>query len=425
MDVKRSQSHSAAYSSLPTPEEESKAPSIVLLLRLCLIGFFVNCQPSEAFLTRYLEEVKGLDERTLDNYVWPYDTFGSFLFYIPTGILAEQYGYAYTIFLGLLFRELTRVILIFCEGTTWMAIMQMTYAGATTVNSVYFAYSFLVLGPQYFKVGTALMMAFYHGGNVLGSIIGQLLVDYTDLGLTWLFYISWSFTSIGLLCFFLLPSVRFDPPENIFQFIQDHSFKDSLSEMSSLYNSFHVRIWTLWWIFSYSSSNIISNYYQNQFYAIDPNGKFGYVEAFMEFTFCVMAFLPSICSFENHQVSFLICSSIISAFLYVASVLFQSSIYFSYLFNTLALGIYHFQYSLAYAVIAKNLESPRYNFIFPFNSFLGLGLSTILQQILGHIGVTTDTYYIAGSILHCISAITIGLFWFRSKLSTQHHHAIN
>ena len=32
-----------------------------LLLRLCLVGFFVNCQPSEPFLTEYLIENKVAD----------------------------------------------------------------------------------------------------------------------------------------------------------------------------------------------------------------------------------------------------------------------------------------------------------------------------------------------------------------------------
>jgi len=403
----------SGYNLQEEPESESIASSKLLLLRLCLIGFFVNCQPSEAFLTQYLEEVKHLNEETLDNYVWPYDTFGSFLFYLPTGIFAEQYGYASTIFLGLIFRELTRVILIFCQGTTWMAIMQVTYAGATTVNSVYFAYSFLVLGPNHFALGISAMAACYHGGNVLGSVIGQLLVDYTDIGLTGLFYISWCFTSIGLFCFIFLPSPQYVPPENIFQFIKSHPFNETFTEISSLYSTFRVQIWSLWWFLGYSSANIITNYYQNQFYAIDPNGKFGYAEAFMELIFCITAFLPSIISFDNYQPLFLILSSILSAFLYFASILFQQSIYLSYLFNSIALGIYHFQKSLGYATIAKNLNSPRYNFVFPFNSFVGLGIATIIQQILGHIVVSTSTYYVAGAILHLCAATAVGFCWFQ------------
>ena len=44
-------------------------PRAGLLLRLCAVGFFVNCQPSEPFLARYLMDDKGLTEAELDNYV--------------------------------------------------------------------------------------------------------------------------------------------------------------------------------------------------------------------------------------------------------------------------------------------------------------------------------------------------------------------
>ena len=33
-----------------------------LVLRLCLVGFFINCQPSEPFLTKYLKREKNITE---------------------------------------------------------------------------------------------------------------------------------------------------------------------------------------------------------------------------------------------------------------------------------------------------------------------------------------------------------------------------
>eukprot|EP00954_Amorphochlora_amoebiformis_P006353 496876-Amorphochlora_amoeboformis.AAC.1 len=63
-----------------------------VFLGLCLVGFFINCQPSEPFLTRFLIEDKGLTEDQLDNEVWPYNTYGSFFFLLPVGFVAEIYG---------------------------------------------------------------------------------------------------------------------------------------------------------------------------------------------------------------------------------------------------------------------------------------------------------------------------------------------
>jgi len=95
-----------------------------LLVRLCLVGFFVNCQPSEPFLTRYLIEEKGLTEAQLDNEVWPVDTYAMLLFLLPMGLFAELWSYRGVIVGGVLCRQVTRVLLLFGEGLRAMQVMQ-------------------------------------------------------------------------------------------------------------------------------------------------------------------------------------------------------------------------------------------------------------------------------------------------------------
>ena len=113
------------------------------LFLLCAVGFFVNFQPSEPFLTQFLLENKNLSEADLDTYVcnaepsvlclasilrfggvcryvWPVDTYGSFLFLLPVGLLAEKIGYLKVILLGVLAREATRMILLFADSVTWV-----------------------------------------------------------------------------------------------------------------------------------------------------------------------------------------------------------------------------------------------------------------------------------------------------------------
>ena len=177
-----------------------------VLVRVCLVGFFINCQPSEPFLTKYLETDKNLTEAQLDNEVWPYDSYGSFLFLPLVGLLADGVGYRSTILLGLLARQGTRVLLLFGQGVRLMAVMQVTYALATSVNTVYLAYAFVVVEPKVFPLAAAAMHAASHAGNFFGSVTGQLLVSYAGVGsdLRVLFYLSWAFSSAGLACFFLL-----------------------------------------------------------------------------------------------------------------------------------------------------------------------------------------------------------------------------
>jgi len=182
---------------------------VATLLGLWSVGFCVNLQPSEPYLSRYLLEDKNLTKEQLNNDVWPWDVYANLLFLVPLGALAEAVGYRPVILGGLLCREATRVVLIFCEGIPWMAFMQVTYAGAVSVNSVYYAYAALVVRPAFVARATGGAIAAYHGGNILGSLLGELLVNETWVGqhLRVLFYLSWGFTSLGVVCFcLLLPS---------------------------------------------------------------------------------------------------------------------------------------------------------------------------------------------------------------------------
>ena len=264
------------------------------LLKICLIGFFVNFQPSEPFLTRYLQEYKDISDRELDDYVWPFDTYGSFLFLVPVGLLAETIGYRKTIFVGLVLREMTRVILLYAPGIYWACAMQLTYAGATSINYVYYAYIYTVFRKESCTFATSAIHCMYHVGNVLGSLMGQILVDYAgvDNDLRILFYLSWIFTSIGFAFFFVLPEQRYEPPPSLARSFRQRGLGGTIQVLRQLYRDNLVCVWSVWWIFGLLNHSIVSNYYQNQFYDIDPKGKFGYVEAFMEMFSAVGAALP-------------------------------------------------------------------------------------------------------------------------------------
>lgn len=172
-------------------------------LALAAVGFLINCQPSEPFLSEYLQEDKGLTEEQLDNAVWPADTYASFAMLLPIGLLAESVGYARTVALGLLCRELTRVVLIYASGLGWMVTMQVTYAIATDVDTVFFALVYRVVPTSHYEVATGVLLGAYHAGNVLGAALGQILRSHAGSPLRDLFYASWAFTTLGLAVFAL------------------------------------------------------------------------------------------------------------------------------------------------------------------------------------------------------------------------------
>ena len=171
---------------------------VVRIALVCAVAFFINCQPSEPYLTQYLQENKNLTEAQLDETVWPADLYASLAFMLPVGIAAEALGYVPIIFLGLLCREATRVVLIFSKSLTMMVVTQVTYAVASIANSVLLSYLFTLVPPSSFVTASLLFKAAYAAGNVAGSALGQLIFDHADVSLTTLFYVSWGFTSLGL-----------------------------------------------------------------------------------------------------------------------------------------------------------------------------------------------------------------------------------
>ena len=132
---------------------------------LALLGFLVNCKPSEPFLTQYLLTNKHISSDDLEAHVYPWSTIGSFLLLLPAGLAAEHFGSRRVIFCGLLCREATRVLLILGEGGPAMAAMQLSYAGAVAVDAVYFAHIFAAAPPSAYAALTSIVYAAYHGGT--------------------------------------------------------------------------------------------------------------------------------------------------------------------------------------------------------------------------------------------------------------------
>lgn len=352
-----------------TDESPGETPSVswACIVSLCAVGFLVNCQPSEAYLTHYLEHVKQLTPEQLDNDVWPYDTYGSFAFLIPIGIVAEVWGYRVAIGAGLLCREATRLLLLFTSSVQTMALMQLTYAGATAANTVYFAYVYMSVPPhQYLRVTCWIHMSYYLG-NALGSLLGQLLYSYAGFSehLDGLFYLSWGFTSAGFLVFLLFfPAPLRPSPSSLVSVLLHDGILSLLRELRSMYVPFSVQVWSAWWIMGLGSHQMIANYYQTQFSEIDPScaDKLGYVEAIMMLLSAVCSIIPSRFSNQLTAGSFnlILGSSLAVGFLYYASTFWQASVYYSYGFNIGAISIYSCQYAAASAVIADQISSGRY-----------------------------------------------------------------
>ena len=89
---------------------------IRIVLLLSIAGFFLEFKPSEPYLTKYLKYVKGFNNDQLDLDIYPIYTYAYFAFILPSGFLSEFIGYKSVVLVGILLREMTRLILLYSDS---------------------------------------------------------------------------------------------------------------------------------------------------------------------------------------------------------------------------------------------------------------------------------------------------------------------
>lgn len=254
--------------STPVPASQPSPPVRHLALRLSLLAALVNCQPSEPFLTEYLLNVKGFTQEELATNVWPWATFGSFLFLLPFGLLAELVSARHVIMLGLLCREATRVLLIWGQSIQEMQLVELAYAGGVAAQAIYFAYIYAAAPPEQHARLTSLVHAAYHAGNVVGALGAEALVNgsvdssWRGAGLTKLFYLSWAFTTCGLVAFAALPPPRHDLPDSLAARLARDGRSAACRSACSLWETLTARRWLLWYALAGGGAAVVGNYFQ-------------------------------------------------------------------------------------------------------------------------------------------------------------------
>lgn len=386
-----------------------------LFLGLSLVGFLVNCQPSEPYLAKYLMEDKNLSSVAVESHVWPYYTYSFFLWLLPIGFCSDAVGYRPVIFFGLMCRQATRLLLLYAEGLWPMSLMQVTYSGAIAVNTVYFAYAFLAAPPDAAPLALSVMYSMHSLGNVCGSLLGQALVA-SGVAVRTLFYVSWAFTSAGLLWFLLMfPSPRTKVfPESLFTILRREGVANATVGITDMYGPRLIRVWSLWWVFAYATYSIITNYYENEFYEIDPNGAFGTSESALEAARMVGCLLPALAPNASirHTFPIIALSALGSALLLYMSTT-THAFFVAVTFNALVLGLFGFAQALSEMSISfslRRLGSPRYAVVFSCNTFVAAGLAVLILQVLASNEAVTATYYYAACALYGVMGVTV-LIW--------------
>lgn len=412
------------------------------LIALWACAFCLNCKPSEPYLSKFIMESKGVTEDELNHSVYPFSTYGSLIFLLPVGMLAEHVGYRRVIMAGLVCRELTRVLLIFTSGVFWMATMQLTYAGSVAANSIYFAYAYVIVPPRHFALATGGVHSAYHFGNFVGSMFGELLVSTTSVAdnLQLLFYISWGTTTLALMLFVLfVPPPRLPPPPSLFSMLQQPGGRElAAAEMRALYEAPVVRLASLWWVMGGASIALCMNVFQTFFYTIDSDAPFGAIEGSLELLMAAGAAavaLPSMARVVTTRPTQLLGGSMtLSALLLAVGTLQGESAAPTLLWVVApivtAMGLSGAQEAAASAAIAAALGSSagggnggggeqqqqqqRFALIFPLNAVGNLLVTSSVLATCSSAGCSTVRYLwlaIAGSSLTVVALAVMERVW--------------
>ncbi|KNC51605.1 solute carrier family 19 [Thecamonas trahens ATCC 50062] len=392
---------------------------------MALAGLLFNCQPSEPYLTAYLKNDKGLTSDTLDASVWPWNTYSAVPWLLLVALMADIAGPWPVLLLGALLRLATRNLLLFASGVPAMAAAQVTYAGASAVNTIYFAYVYIAVPRKHYAAVTGIVHAAWHAGNLVGSAAGQAYVSahggVHHAPLAHLFYASLLFTSCGTASLFLLPSPRAALPPSVFSLAR--GLRTALSAIAALYDHAVVRAWSLWWIAVYGAHYVIGNYYQTQFSDIRPHDDkaYGAVEMIIEAGSTLASGLPLVlaaASLASASTTAALGSLLLSG-CYFASTRLTSSVYYSFAFNTAAITAFAGLYAVASNAIgrvhggsdvdsdAPLVADPHYAVVFALNTLVALGLATIGQATGVHAGYHTNDYYVLAAIVTLAAAVAI------------------
>ena len=370
--------------------------------------------------------------------LWPIDSLALALTLIPAGILAELIGYRKVIFVGLLFREATRLILLFGEGLPLMAVSQGTYAAAIAAHTVYFAYAYKAVPSDLFVAATMSMHAAYHFGNAIGALLGQACMSWITTNMTVLFYMSFFFTTLGLisLCFSsasssrswapqtaLLvadsadenPSANNETPTLVSLWRERGGMRGTLRVLADIYASSSIALaWSTWWVFSYGAHTILSDYYQTAFYSRDKDGNFGLLEALMEVGRSAGALTPlliGLCGMRSQTASGHTALIVVGCILSGAGNMLSLSVSsnaVAYMLTILGVYIFGLQYATGCAAIAASLTSKFYAIVFTINTFVALIVFAALLRIGSAVGVSLEGYYWISSGQQFCSAAVIG-----------------
>ncbi|XP_006890386.1 PREDICTED: thiamine transporter 2-like [Elephantulus edwardii] len=400
---------------------------------LCLFGFFSMMRPSEPFLVPYLTGPdKNMSLPVITNEIFPVWTYSYLAMLFPVFVLTDYVRYKPVIVLQGISFIVTWLLLLFGQGVRTMQVVEFFYGMVTATEVAYYAYIYSVVSPEHYQRVSGYCRSVTLVAYTAASVLAQVLVSLAGVSYFHLNVITMASVSLAFLVSLFLPmpkkSMFFhaksskaapqSPPGNVAgseqpqqQQHQPELFSvsgtldvDQLSspktkrvvwrvfmqwfqDLKECYSSKHLLYWSLWWAFSTAGYNQVLNYVQILWDYKAPSQSStiynGAVEALSTFGGAVAAFAVGHVN-VNWDLLGELALGVFSAADAGSLLLmyFTASIWVCYAGFLIFKSSYMLLITIATFQIALNLSVERYALVFGINTFVALGIQTLMTVIV-------------------------------------------
>lgn len=380
----------------------------ITLTALCLYGFFKELRPSEPYLTDYLigTQYKNLTQEDVYNKVYPVWPYAYFSLLIPVFLLTDFLRYKPVIILEGLAYIVTWILLLWAPGVLAMQFMEIAYGIATSTEIAYLTYIYAKVPSEKYQTVTSLARSAILFGRFSSGLCSQLLssldiLDYGQLNYVSLVSVSTAF----FICLFLpkvTTSIYFHGGQNHRDEEGEDEANQSTTEMvmrksvarrliqdaKTAYTKPAIIKWSVWTALATCGNFQIGNYIQTLWHAIpnDSEDYNGAVEAATTLTGSLVVFILGYVTIDWTKwgnLAIVIMTGLTSLLLYLMGITTQIWMaYAGYYFVRMS---YQALMTVAYFEIVKELPKDSYGLIFGFNTFVALGIQTILTLVVNTI----------------------------------------
>ncbi|XP_019602991.2 thiamine transporter 1 isoform X2 [Rhinolophus sinicus] len=368
---------------------------------LCTYGFFASLRPSEPFLTPYLlGPDKNLTERQVFNEIYPVWTYSYLLLLFPVFLATDYLRYKPVVLLQGLSLIVTWFMLLYAQGLLAVQFLEFFYGIATATEIAYYSYIYSVVDLSKYQKVTSYCRSATLVGFTVGSVLGQILVSVAGWSLFSLNVISLTCVSVAFAVAWFLPM----PQKSLF-FHHVHPTcqgvngtkeptRDRLLVLKVLWDDFlmcyssrPLLCWSVWWALSTCGYFQVVNYTQGLWEQVLPSRHAaiynGGVEAVSTLLGAVAVFAVGYIKISWStwgEMTLSLFSLLIAAAVYVMDT--AGNIWVCYASYVVFRIIYMLLITIATFQIAANLSMERYALVFGVNTFIALGLQTVLTLIV-------------------------------------------